>query len=243
MGIESSYLLPANVASGESVTALAFNLHAQYVDAHLGVGGYAQLPLSYVDDSQGGQSNSNSGVGDIELGGIYAPPTGGSPVSIILRAGLVLPTGSTGMGGAANIVGALSRLTDFYLAIPGGLSGRLSGHVLVRQGAFFARADLGIDANKSANMNADFDSILHANGGVGYEAGQVAVMAESVNMFVFGNSNTDFGSSWINEGAVSARYRAGKVEPYLAVIFPLDHDSNQIINAVVTVGVDGVLAH
>ena len=40
----------------------------------------------------------------------------------------------------------------------------------------------------------------------------------------------------LDVGAISARFDLGKVKPYLAVTFPLDDDTRQIMNAGVTVG-------
>jgi hypothetical protein len=249
VGIESSYISLNNSQSGNSDTLLHFDVHGQWIEPHIGVGAYVEVPFAHLSqtsmDPVTGMSTSTSatGVGDIELGALYVrsmPAQGGA---FVLRAGVSLPTAPTDLdSGAAVFGGQLARLTDFYLAIPDGLSGRLSGSVLVRAGHLFVRADLGIDGNKSTRSGGDINAFLHANAGVGYEVGPVAVMAESVNLFAFGqNDSTEFGSSWIDEGAISVRYHGGRIQPYLAVVLPIDHDSNQLINTAVTLGVDGAL--
>jgi hypothetical protein len=235
-GAEMSYMF-ANTTGTTSVTAMRFDGHGQYVDPVSGFGGYLQLPISYV--SGGGQSDT--GVGDLEVGGIFVPRLSTRNTALVLHAGLTLPTGSTSNGGeGANLVGTFTRLDDFYDAIPKGVSLRIGVSPIVRSGNVFARLDLGFDSNISATTNVE--SVLRINAGGGVDLGNVAVMAELVNLH--SNRNTNGGSTgdqWINEAAVSARFRSGNVQPYLALVLPLDHDSHLIIDAVLTVGFEASL--
>ncbi len=246
IGLEASFIFPAGLQSGESETALRFEVHGQYVDPHLGLGGYAQFPLTYVTASADGQSTSGNGIGNIELGGLYVLPLHMSNVAVVLRAGVTLPTASDDsnqQAEAANLLGALSRFTDFYLVEPKALSGRFSGSLLVRSGHLFARADFGVDANASTQQGGDVASILHVNAGLGYDVGQIALGLESVNLYdLDSSSGGDIGSSWINVGAASLRYHSGRVDPYFAVVFPIDHDSSTAFNAAITIGADGVFS-
>ena len=86
------------------------------------------------------------------------------------------------------------------------------------------------------------DRIVRLNAALGVDLGQVSVSLQSVNIYdVLQNgesSDGGFGSQWINEGAIAGRFRNGSFEPYAAVVFPLDHDSHQITDASLTVGLD-----
>jgi hypothetical protein len=236
-GAEVSDLIPNNSGTN-SFTSLRFDFHGQYVDPGSGAGGYVAMPISYVS----GTGNSATGIGDFEVGGIYVPKLSTPNTGLILHAGLTLPTGSTDTNpGLANVEGIFHRITDFYLAIPNGLSVRVGVSPVVRSGQLFARADIGFDGNISANRNADVTNLLRVNAGVGFDAGQFAVMAESSNIYATKDSGTTTGSSWINTGAVSARVAAGAIQPFGALVFPLDHDSHQVMDLVIVVGLDAAL--
>jgi hypothetical protein len=234
-GGEISYLFPHN-AGDQSVTAMRFEGHGQYVDPASGFGGYAQLPLSYV--SGGGQSET--GVGDLEVGGIYCPRLTSPNVALVIHAGLTLPTGSTDFNSLeANLVGSLARLDDFYDIVPHGLSLRIGVSPIVRSGNVFARLDLGFDSNISGYEGTNVESVLRVNVGGGVDLGTVALMAELVNIHANTNSNPgSTGDQWLNEAAVSARMRSGNVQPYLALVLPIDHDSHQILDAAITAGIE-----
>jgi hypothetical protein len=248
VGIEASYELTnsSGLSDGASETVFRLEAHGQYVDPGLRVGGYAQVPISYVSASGNGDSQSATGFGDAELGALYVPRVN-DHFGVVLRAGIALPTGSTSDNGElANIYGSISRLTDFYLAIPHGTSLRLAASPLWHSGMVFARVDAGIDINldeDSGEPSMNADKIVRVNGAVGVDLGQVSLSLESVNIYDVPSNGetTSTGSQWINEGAVAGRLRTGMFEPYAAVVFPLDHDSNQFINASLTVGLDARL--
>jgi hypothetical protein len=246
VGIEASYEF-ANTSSivtdGASATVLRFEAHGQYVDPGLHVGGYAMIPISYLNESEGGQSQSATGVGDAEIGGLYVPHVPVDNFGLVLRAGITLPTGSTSDNGSvANIFGSVSRLTDFYLADPKGTSLRLAVSPLWHAGIAFARADIGIDINLANGEAMTSDKLVRLNAAVGFDLGQVSVSLELVNLYdipqATDETGADFGSQWINEGAIAGRFRSGIFEPYAAVVFPLDHDSHQFVDASLTVGLD-----
>jgi hypothetical protein len=240
-GGELSYLFP-NHTTG-SVTALRAELHGQYVDPASGFGAYAQLPVGYVRESDMGMTQSGTGLGDLELGGLYVPHVANPDLAIVLRAGITLPSGSTGSDAeTANLAAAFTRLNDYYLAVPGGLSGRFSGSLLARSGKLFVRADLGLDANKSADGNANVDAVVHLNAGVGADlGGGLDIMGEVVNLYDTGDNGNTSGSSWINAAAVSMRLYTGTVQPYAALVLPLDDDASSLMTAALTVGLEGTL--
>jgi hypothetical protein len=236
-GGELSYLFPRS-NTGTSLTAMRFDLHGQYLDPR-GFGGYGQLPISYLRESAAGMSDSASAIGDVEVGGLYVAKVNPN-VAAVIRVGLTLPTAPADQKSlAANIIGELTRLDDLYQFIPKGTSARISVSPLFRQGQLFARLDVGIDTNLSAdNSVSNVENIARVNAGVGYDAGNVALTAESVNLHSSGNSGSGTGSSWLNAGAVGARMNAGAVEPYAAFVFPLDHDTHQFMSAAITLGIE-----
>ncbi len=248
VGIEASYEIPntSGVTDGASDTVLRFEAHGQYVDPEFHVGGYAMIPITYLNTSDQGQSQSATGVGDAEIGALYVPHIPVDPgdnFALVLRAGITVPTGTTSdNGGLANIIGSVSRLTDFYLAAPKGTSLRLAVSPLWRAGLVFARADIGIDINLDNSTSMTSDKVVRLNAAVGLDLGQVSLSLESVNLYDVAQDNETTGATtgeqWINEGAVAGRFRSGIYEPYAAVVFPLDHDSHQFIDASLTVGLD-----
>ena len=250
-GVEAAYLFFSDTGS-TSVTPLRFDLYGRYIDPVSGFGGYAQLPVSYVSESAGGQSVSVTGFGDLELGGIFVPKINSPGLGAILHAGLTLPTGSSAMGGSAtsppgaeaNIVTLIARVDDFFQFVPKGVSLRLGGSPVYRSGQFFARADFGIDLNLSHEGNGTVDSFMHVNVAGGLDLGDAAVTLEIVNVYDTKSMSGDFGSNWINEGAATVRFMAGKIQPYGGYVFPMDHDSYQLLgkfDGAITVGAMGLI--
>jgi hypothetical protein len=239
-GVEISYLFP-KIPSGSnlSATALRIEPHGQYVDPASGFGGYASLPITYLSESANGASESATGIGDVDLGVLYLPKLSEPNVAIVLFAGATLPTGSKAdpnamglQGVSANLVGLQTRLTDYYLVVPAGLTLRGGGALLYRQDQMFLRAEGRVDISQSADGNT-LPTAYQFNFGAGFQTGDIALMAESTN-FVFSGDR----SLTVNMGAVSVRYSAGNVHPYAALILPLDDDAKSGFDAVITVGAE-----
>src|SRR5262249_46820940 len=153
---------------------------------------------------------------DAELGAIFAPALPVAGAKVIVHAGLALPTGSTGTGEGANVVGAISRVDDLYLAVPEGFSVRIGASPVYAAGNWFARVDLGLDANISQDQSQDPATILRINAGVGFRLANFAATAELVNLHDTRSSATG-GDDWIDVAALSARMQLGTVTPYLSV--------------------------
>jgi hypothetical protein len=232
VGGELSYLFLSGNADG---TAWRFDLHGQYVDPNTGFGGYASIPFTLAT----GGGDSNTGGGDLEVGGFFIPKLATPGFSIVIRAGLTLPTASRDEGSSLvnSIVGAGSRPSDLYQMIPRGTSLRLSLSPIVRSGNVFARADIGIDKNLDADGNAEIDAFLRLNAAVGIDLGNAAIMAELVNIHTFGNVQ----DSWIDQLSFATRLRMPTVEPYAALGFPLNRATRSDIDAALTVGIEGKL--
>jgi hypothetical protein len=84
-------------------------------------------------------------------------------------------------------------------------------------------------------------SVLRVNAGVGYDTGDVAFTAEVTNLYSTGVNDSVSGTSWVNSGALSARVRTASVLPYGAIVFPLDHDSHTVMDAVLVLGIEAPL--
>lgn len=192
-----------------------FDAHAQYVTPQ-GMGGYATLPLSHIT----GNDESETALGNLEVGGIYAIAQG--PTDIVLRGGLVLPTADDEFGGIiANFATATGRFTDFVLLAPETTFLRLGGSGIHRAGNMFARADLGLDVPVDTPEGSNADPIVRANVGVGVLQGKVAVMAELVTVGTTGDVDED-DDRFLHTAAITVRLHGAQVSPFASLVVPLD---------------------
>ena len=230
-GAELSYLILAGNNSG---TAMRFDVHGQYVDPTSGIGGYVSVPFGYIS----GGNQSDQALGDIEAGAIYAVRMANPNTKLILHGGITLHHRESSVNSAE--IGAVtfsSRLSDFYQVIPEGTSLRLGVSPIIHQGQLFARADFGIDANLSDAQSDTENTVLRFQFGAGVDFGQASLMLESTNLYATGKNGSSGG--WINTGALSARFDAGSVYPYGALVLGLDDDVRTIMHEAITVGVEG----
>lgn len=242
-GFEVSKLFYDNGSGigGANISGLRFDLHGQYVTPNA-IGVYLTAPIGHVSADAGGTSQSYTALGDLEVGGIFIPQLTSSNVKLVLHGGVTLPTQSKDQNNqAASALTGYARLTDLYLAVPEGFSLRLGVSPIIKSGQVFFRADLGIDTNLSAAQGSDVKTIIRANFGVGLDLGVASVMFESANSYVSGNNNRNFGQSWANTGAISARFDGGTVYPYAALVFGLDDDVRMIMDEAITIGLEGRL--
>ncbi|HEX4452944.1 MAG TPA: hypothetical protein VH143_18850, partial [Kofleriaceae bacterium] len=228
-GVELSYFVP-NTASGASATLMRFEGHAQYVDRDSGIGGYAQLPISYLSETAGTDSDSETGIGDLEVGALYLRDFSRFGVIVVGHGGVSLPTGSTSdQAHFANFAASVSRLPDLYLSLPRSTAIRLGVSPLWQSGRVFARADFGLDVDSSGDGRR-YDTALRIDAGLGVMLDPVALTAEMTNDYDYTPSSTmtteATGSSWIDTVAIAARLVLGHVEPYAALVVPIDADSH-----------------
>lgn len=236
IGGELSYLfVKSDAVDTVAGSEWRFDLHGQYFDPNSGFGGYATAPFTRVT----GNNDSLTSIGDVEVGGFYIPKLANPNFSIVLHAGLTLPTASrddvTLMVSGGVVIA--SRPTDTYQVIPHGTSLRLSVSPIVRSGRLFARADIGIDKNLDQAAHSYIATFLRLNVAAGIEVGNAAIMAELVNLRDSGIDQ----DPWIDQFSIAARFRTPTVQPYAALGFPLNHSTRQDIDAALTVGVEGVL--
>jgi hypothetical protein len=215
---------------------VGFEAHAQAVGSD-GLGVYAVIPAAV---------SSTSTFGEIELGGIYAEPVW-SGLDMVARAGVALPTGSAGLDAeAVNAIASTPRLGDAVLGYPDTTAARLGLSPLWHRGRWFARGDLGLDIPLKPAANITFGApLLRLDAGVGIDLGSVVLSAELANVLVFRDFVDNSAgpglpqrTAWYDTAAIGARLRFGTVEPYAAVIVPLEQDSASYFDVAFTLGLD-----
>jgi hypothetical protein len=234
-GTDLSYVRVNNGPGVENPTLLRGMVHARYVDAERGLGGYVRVPFAYLRAPGDLGTETTTDVGDIEIGGIYSPRINQPGTGLILHAGITLPTGERGEAGAVGTFANLLALPDVYNSLPRGTTMKLGMSPRFRSGRLFARLDIGLDWNFDSS-DAPVGKALHFDAGVGADLESIAVMLESENVTLLSD---DMGSaSMLNAVAVSARFTAGTASPYLALAVPIDHDISQFLVLAVTAGVE-----
>lgn len=151
-------------------TLFALNVHAQYLTPG-GGGGYVALPFAYISgENILGEEESQSGLGNLEVGGLYAVRQ--SPdTDILLRGGIALDTADDEDAGLIPIAQISPKLTD---SLASGLATtwaraqvqfrHASGNMrLGAMGGF----DLPIDG--AAEEADGFDGVLNLAASLGFE--------------------------------------------------------------------------
>lgn len=231
-GIDGTYINPNTGGSDEGITLLRFSLHAHYVDAASGLGGYAQLPFSYGS----GSGDTITDVGDLELGAIYVPRFPDPRFGLVLHAGITAPTGEKGNAAALGLIESFIATPQLYNSLPEGITGKIGVSPTFRSGNVFARIDLSVDKNFDA-ADVSPTAGIHYNLGIGVDLGTVAIMAESANLSILSESGRDNGGT-LSSIALSTRANGGAVSPYLAVVVPIESDTSDVIDFAVTLGAD-----
>ena len=239
-GLDLTYLEPdTKTFSSNKPTLLRFEAHAQYVHQASGLGGYAQVPLSYGSSSGFAGSSTITDFGDIEFGAIFIPKLSIPHVGLVLHAGITAPTGERNDEALIGLIESVTALPELYNILPKGTTLKLGVSPIFRSGNLFARLDLGFDWNIDLD-GGSFGNGIHYNLGVGIDLGKVALMLESENLSITNSrpAGSPSNSITFNSIAVSARADAGIVSPYLAVVIPVENDSSQFIDFAITAGAD-----
>lgn len=179
-------------------------------DENLGV--YGQFPIVHM---MGGKSQSETAMGNLEMGGHLRIPLGGAKV--MFRLGVSLPTSHIeDQNAQALLRNAWPRLTDFAQQIPEVTALRASISPMASAGAFFFRADVGVDTLVDADER-DSKLLLRANVAVGAWIERVAISAEFVNL---GNAEELTDDAFAHSLALSIRHGV----LYTAMTAPIDED-------------------
>ena len=213
-------------------TVLRFDLHGHYVDPASGAGVYAQVPVTWFSEND----NTETVLGGVEVGGIYIPKFNTPGFGMVLRGGITLPTVSDDDTALAGLVATYLRPIDLYAQIPKSSTLRLGASPMFRSGKFFARIDAGLDVNVYIDGSDTVDPGIVLDLGAGFDFGNAAIMGELSTLAITG----DNGES-ISSFALSVRGNAGAVQPYGALIIPMDSDVKQTFDAGLLAGIEGRL--
>jgi hypothetical protein len=230
-GVEVSKVFYDGNNNGD-LSGMRFDLHGQYVTPNA-IGVYLSVPIGYASAG----NESHGALGDVEVGGIFIPQLSSSDFKLVLHGGITLPTQSKDMNPfTTSALTVWPRITDFYQIVPEGFSLRLGVSPLIKSGQVFFRGDFGVDANLSEAQGTDAKTMIRVNAGMGVDLGVASIMVESANVYLNDNNGT-----WINTGALSARFDGGSVYPYAALVVGLDDDVRKIMDEAFTVGLEGRL--
>ena len=183
---------------GVNATVLGLAVLVQHITP-TGLGGYASIPVAYVSPDTG---DSLSGVGNLELGGLYAIRQGAA-TDILLRGGLSLDTASSGDDQLALLYSSiLPRLSDAYTS--SGLEttwARLQGQVRHAEGIARLGGSVGLDIPVAGTIADDdrVDALLQFAISAGMQSGAFGVSAGFTYVQLIGNSGgTDDNITGVN---------------------------------------------
>jgi hypothetical protein len=222
------------ITLGEDLSIVRSTITGQYLGA-AGLGGYVGISgaVASVDGFEE-DSGTLEALGNLELGGLYRRAL--SPeLDVGLRLGVVLPTSTDDFDAFGNLLATMvARPTDFVTAHPEVTWLRAAVAPTFQRGALFARADVGVDIAVLDTEEAEYDVIGHANLGVGVRSGRISITGELQNVAAFGEDDDeefgegeemDLSERFIHTAALSLRYHAPNVEPFITVSSPLDEDT------------------
>jgi hypothetical protein len=216
---------PTFFGDENDVFTARIDLGGQYVAAQ-GFGAYGYFPVTYAS----GESDSETEIGDIELGGLYVLPVGPT-TDLLLQGGLMLPTAADDFDALINLIGGLPRLTDLAGSTGNVTWLAVNASPMHRQGNLFLRADVGLDLPIAEEDGVDADTIIHVNVAAGVDLGTVAVAGELVNV----GSLEDTDEEWLTTIALSVSGQAGGVRPFGALVLPVDHELAEDLDATLAV--------
>ena len=209
------------------------DLHGRYAHES-GFGGYGAVGVSKTflssDDPFGemfaDMINEETALTNLEIGGLYRRDLR-DDLSVVARVGIALPTASDGAGMLANFITQQGRLVDLPLALPDTTTLRLGVAPAFRRGAFFARADVGLDvvldqpAASDPMSTGELDPLAHASLALGFQLGKLTTAAQVVTVATTGDVD-DSEDRFMHSATVEARYDLGRVAPSIAITTPLD---------------------
>ncbi len=233
VGVDFDYLF-INHDRDPGTSGFGFDVYGQIVSPQSGFGGYLSLPVTHtafdVETPPFVVRSSATGVGDLELGGIYSIRARRPDTKFVLHAGLTLPTSASQTDAAAAIqLGELAHITDTAQGIAKGATLRVGFSPIWHRGTLVARLDIGVDLNVTiADGRNTLPPLLRLNGAIGYASDVFAVMGELTNVFITGDE-ADGGNVTLNEAAVSARFFLGQgMSVAVALVIPLEEDTQRL---------------
>ncbi|MEJ7598802.1 MAG: hypothetical protein WKG01_12920 [Kofleriaceae bacterium] len=146
----------------DDVTLIAVNAHAQYLSPG-GFGGYLRIPFAYAS----GNDESETELGNLELGGLYAIRSS-AQLDILLRAAVAVDTSSDEGVLLVPYANFLPRLGDAAVTGLDTTWLRLGGQLRFSSNALRVGGGLGLDVPADGD-NAD--GIITLAGSIGFEQG------------------------------------------------------------------------
>jgi hypothetical protein len=201
----------------QALKGLRLDLYGQFVTG-AGLGIYGILPASHLIAEDLGDDTA---LGNVEAGVLYVV-SAAPGLELVLRGGFTLPTADDGGTGGlltgidANRLSSWARLTDFAHTWPETTWVRLAVSPIFRRNGLVLRADLGVDAVISAPYE-DPGPILRANLGGGLDAGDLALLIETVTIATPDQEPFLEYEDLVHTLSFSLRLRVGRLQPSLAV--------------------------
>lgn len=146
------------------LTLWGLNVHGQHI-THGGAGVYASLPFAYI--SNDAADSSESGIGNIEIGGLYAIRN--SPATdILLRGGIALDTTDDEDSFLVPIAQLAPKQTDWVASGLDTTWARVQGQLRHEAGNMRIGALAGFDIPVDGAAE-DADGVLHLAGSLGFQ--------------------------------------------------------------------------
>lgn len=205
---------PANT----DINIMSINVAGHYVNPS-GIGGYAVVPLTYIDVENVLGDDSEMAMGNIEVGALFTKFFGRT--ALIFHGGVALPTAQDDEAvPRAQGLGSFTRLGDVPQRTIESSWIRLGMSPMGRSGNFLWRADAGLDLALDEDAS-ELSPIFHLSIGGGIDLGSVQILGELVNVFTDDDVGDDDGSTF----SIGARFSSGNLRPGVGFLFPIDLDA------------------
>lgn len=177
---------------GDDLFLLGFNLYGQYIWPR-NYGAYIQMPYYYASAND----DSEQGLGNIELGGLYKLPQGPNS-EVLLRGGFALDSAGNVDGFLAPLAAISPRLYDAY---PTGFAQnwlRLEGSFRHTEGTLHLGASAGFDLPFGGDEDTGLDGLAKLAVSAGVDAGDVGLSIGYVMLQAIGTDDDDDNISGLN---------------------------------------------
>ncbi len=211
---------------GVDTTVMGINIGGQFVGS-TGLGGYANIPLSYLSLENPLVRDSELALGNIEAGVVYSKWLRGH-TAVVFHGGVALPTADDDGPGAFQAFAAVPRFGDFVQRQPNSTWLRLGVSPMGRGGILFWRADIGLDLALDED-SSDLSPFFRINVGGGVDLGTAQLLAELVTDIADNGGGDDSASTF----ALGARFVSGNLRPGIGLLFPVGVNNYENLEFVV----------
>lgn len=205
-------------ANGTDTTVMGLNIGGQFV-GRTGLGGYANIPLSYIGIENLLLDDSELAIGNIEAGLVYTKWFRGN-TAMVFHGGVALPTADDDGPGAFQAFASVPRYGDLVQRVPDSTWLRFGVSPMGRGGILFWRADIGLDLALDED-SSNLSPIFRINVGGGVDLGGAQLLAELVTNIVDEQGNDDSASTL----ALGARFVSGNLRPGIGLLLPIGFEN------------------